>query len=101
MVWLWRKTGLVEAIAVSDPDECLGAGTRSELVDVEKAFRRRANGRLLAQGVTLIDPDTIYIDQDVKLGRTPLFGPTAMCRGKPSLVPIVSLGQTPLCVMRG
>ena len=28
---------------LTTPDECLGAGTRAELVLVEKAFRRRAN----------------------------------------------------------
>ncbi|MCA9995262.1 MAG: NTP transferase domain-containing protein [Anaerolineales bacterium] len=73
---------LVEAIAVSDPDECLGAGTRSELVDVEKAFRRRANGRFLAQGVTLIDPATTYIDQDVEIGQDTIIWPNSYVQGQ-------------------
>ena len=33
---------LVESIPVGDAEECLGAGTREELVGVEKAFQRRA-----------------------------------------------------------
>lgn len=76
---------LVEAIAVSDPDECLGAGTRSELVDVEKAFRRRANGRWLAQGVTLIDPETTYIDQDVVIGQDTIIWPNSYLQGQTAI----------------
>lgn len=73
---------LVEAIVSDDPDECLGAGTRAEMVDVEKAFRRRANGRLLAQGVTIVDPDNCYIDQDVTVGQDSIIWPGTYLQGK-------------------
>lgn len=73
---------LVEAIVSDDPDECLGAGTRAEMVDVEKAFRRRANGRLLAQGVTIVDPDNCYIDQDVTVGQDTVIWPGTYLQGK-------------------
>jgi bifunctional UDP-N-acetylglucosamine pyrophosphorylase/glucosamine-1-phosphate N-acetyltransferase len=73
---------LVEAIAVEDPDECLGAGTRSEMVDVEKAFRRRANARWLAQGVTLVDPATTYIDPDVVIGQDTVIWPNSYLQGQ-------------------
>lgn len=72
----------VEAIAVEDADECLGAGTRRELVDVEQAFRRRANARWLDAGVTLIDPDTTFIDQDVTIGRDTVIWPNTYIQGK-------------------
>ena len=73
---------LVEAIISDDPDECLGAGTRVEMVDVEKAFRRRANGRLLANGVTIVDPDNCYIDQDVTVGQDTVIWPGTYLQGK-------------------
>ncbi len=73
---------LVEAIATDDPDECLGAGTRRELVVVEKAFRRRANSRWLDRGVTIIDPDFTYIDQDVVIGRDTIIWPNAYLQGE-------------------
>ena len=73
---------LVEAIISDDADECLGAGTRAEMVDVEKAFRRRANGRLLAQGVTIVDPDNCYIDQDVTVGQDTVIWPGTYLQGK-------------------
>lgn len=77
------KQGLrVEAIVTDDPDESLGAGTRAELVAVEKAFRRRANAKWLANGVTLIDPDTTYIDQDVMIGQDSIIWPNSYIQGQ-------------------
>jgi bifunctional UDP-N-acetylglucosamine pyrophosphorylase/glucosamine-1-phosphate N-acetyltransferase len=72
---------LVEAIVTEDADECLGAGTRQEMVAVEKAFRRRANARWLANGVTLVDPDTIYIDPDVVIGQDTIIWPNTYLQG--------------------
>lgn len=71
----------VRAIIADDPDECLGAGTRAELVHVEKAFRRRANTHWLANGVTLIDPETTYIDMDVEIGQDTVIWPNTFLQG--------------------
>jgi bifunctional UDP-N-acetylglucosamine pyrophosphorylase/glucosamine-1-phosphate N-acetyltransferase len=72
----------VTAVVSNDPDECLGAGTRAEMVAVEKAFRRRANSRWLAQGVTLVDPDSTYIDPDVTIGQDTIIWPNSYLQGK-------------------
>jgi bifunctional UDP-N-acetylglucosamine pyrophosphorylase/glucosamine-1-phosphate N-acetyltransferase len=72
----------VVAMATDDVDECLGAGTRAEMVAVEKAFRRRANNRWLAQGVTIIDPDSTYIDPDVTIGQDTVIWPNSYLQGK-------------------
>ncbi len=72
---------LVDAVVTDDPDECLGAGTRAELVAVEKAFRRRANRRWLSRGVTLIDPDSTFIDQDVVIGQDTVVWPNTFLQG--------------------
>lgn len=73
---------LVEAVAISDRDECLGAGTRAELVAVEQAFRRRANQRWLQAGVTLIDPDSTFIDQTVMIGQDSVIWPNTYLQGE-------------------
>ncbi|MCA9932723.1 MAG: NTP transferase domain-containing protein [Ardenticatenaceae bacterium] len=83
MIELAVQQGLaVEGIITEDADECLGAGTRAELVEVEKAFRRRANARWLAQGVTLVDPDTTYIDPDVTIGQDTIIWPNSYLQGQ-------------------
>lgn len=72
----------VEAIATSDPEECLGAGTRAELAAVERAFRRRASRYWLDHGVTLIDPNATYIDADVTIGQDTVIWPNTFLQGK-------------------
>lgn len=82
MVELAVQQGLlVEGIITKDEEECLGAGTRAEMVAVEKAFRRRANARWLAQGVTLVNPDATYIDPDVTIGQDTVIWPNSYLQG--------------------
>ena len=86
MVGLAVQQGrLVEAQAVGEADECLGAGTRAELVVVEKAFRRRANRRWLSAGVTLIDPEATYIDQTVTIGQDTIIWPNTYLQGETTI----------------
>jgi bifunctional UDP-N-acetylglucosamine pyrophosphorylase/glucosamine-1-phosphate N-acetyltransferase len=76
---------LVEAIALQDRDECLGAGTREEMILVEKAFRRRANARWLAAGVTIVDPESTYIDQKVSIGQDTIIWPNSYIQGETTI----------------
>jgi bifunctional UDP-N-acetylglucosamine pyrophosphorylase / glucosamine-1-phosphate N-acetyltransferase len=75
----------VEAMVTADPDECLGAGTRAELVAVEKAFRRRANTHWLAHGVTLVDPDSTYLDPDITIGQDTVIWPNTYVQGRSTI----------------
>jgi bifunctional UDP-N-acetylglucosamine pyrophosphorylase/glucosamine-1-phosphate N-acetyltransferase len=77
-----RQNRLVHALVTQDADECLGAGTRAEMVAVEQAFRRRANAYWLAHGVTLIDPATTFIDPDVTIGQDTVIWPGSYIQGR-------------------
>lgn len=82
LVEMAARQGLaVEAIVEEDPDEVLGAGTRVELAAVEKAFRRRTARHWLNNGVTLIDPDTTYIDPGVVIGQDTVIWPNTFLQG--------------------
>ena len=72
----------VNATMVVDADECLGAGTRAELADVEAAFRRRAVRRLWDAGVTIIDPESTYVDPDVIVGQDTVIWPGTFLQGQ-------------------
>ena len=72
----------VMAIMTDDPSECLGAGTRAEMVEVERAFRQRAVQKWLANGVTIVDPATTYIDPDVIIGQDTVIWPNSYLQGQ-------------------
>lgn len=71
----------VQAVIAEDADEGLGAGTRAELVAVERALRDRVNRRWLEEGVTLVDPRTTYIDADVQIGQDTVVWPNSYLQG--------------------
>jgi bifunctional UDP-N-acetylglucosamine pyrophosphorylase / glucosamine-1-phosphate N-acetyltransferase len=56
--------GEVGAYCAFDEDEFLGVNDRSALALVTEVFHERRNQDLMANGVTLIDPTTTWIDQE-------------------------------------
>jgi bifunctional UDP-N-acetylglucosamine pyrophosphorylase / glucosamine-1-phosphate N-acetyltransferase len=72
----------VVALQSDDPDEGLGAGTRVEMVAVERALRRRINAHWLDNSVTLIEPDATYIGPDVMIGRDTIIWPNTFLQGQ-------------------
>jgi bifunctional UDP-N-acetylglucosamine pyrophosphorylase/glucosamine-1-phosphate N-acetyltransferase len=75
----------VMAMMADDPDEGLGAGTRAEMVQVERAFRRRLSNHWLANGVTLVEPDAIYIGPEVTIGRDTIIWPNTFLQGRTTI----------------
>ncbi len=71
----------VEALRVSDPDEALGVNTRAELAQAGGIQMRRNAERWMAEGVTLIDPATTYLDTDVVVGRDTVIEPGCVIQG--------------------
>ena len=53
----------------AEPMEAIGVDTRSRLAEAEAVLRARIREHWMAEGVTLADPATIYIDADAVIGR--------------------------------
>lgn len=68
-VELARKRGLKAAVAVCPEDEVLGVNARDQLAAAEAIWQRRARGRLMAEGVTMIAPETVWLCHDTVIGR--------------------------------
>jgi len=71
----------VEALWTEDAEDCLGINTRDELATAARAMRRRINEALMAEGVSLIDPESTYIDATVKVGRDTIIEPGCYITG--------------------
>ena len=82
VVAIARARGLaVEAIQLADADEALGVNTRAELARAAAVQRRRNVERLMAEGVTFIDPENVYVDTDVEIGRDTQIDPGVVITG--------------------
>ncbi len=71
----------VVSCSTDDPAECGGVNSRAQLAAAVKAAQRRINARHLAQGVTMTDPDLVWIGPDVEIGRDVEILPLTMLMG--------------------
>jgi bifunctional UDP-N-acetylglucosamine pyrophosphorylase/glucosamine-1-phosphate N-acetyltransferase len=74
-VALANAAGDTCAFALLPAVELLGINTRAELANAEKLMQGRLREQAMQDGVTLIDPDTVYLSADTKLGRDVVIGP--------------------------
>ncbi|MBI4529509.1 MAG: bifunctional UDP-N-acetylglucosamine diphosphorylase/glucosamine-1-phosphate N-acetyltransferase GlmU [Deltaproteobacteria bacterium] len=72
----------VATVLVTEPTEILGINTREELAIMEKNLQERINRKWMEMGVTLKDPQTVYIEEDVAIGRDTVIGPNTHLMGK-------------------
>lgn len=57
----------VRAMAVDDPSEAMGINNRVQLAEATKQMQRRINEEHMLAGVTMVDPDTVWIGPDVEI----------------------------------
>lgn len=70
------------ATAADDYEETLGINSRVQLAGAEKILRRRKNVELMDNGVTLLDPDSTFVDADVVIGKDTVIYPFTWLEGK-------------------
>lgn len=58
-----------------DAEDIKAVNDRVQLAEVNKIMQKRINQRHMYSGVTIIDPDTVYIDDTVKIGRDTVIYP--------------------------
>jgi bifunctional UDP-N-acetylglucosamine pyrophosphorylase/glucosamine-1-phosphate N-acetyltransferase len=75
------ERGLVVRGEPVDPEEVLGVNTREELARVESVMRERIRRRWMVEGVTLLDPARIWIDDAVVIGADTVIAPGAWLEG--------------------
>ncbi|MBK8836117.1 MAG: bifunctional UDP-N-acetylglucosamine diphosphorylase/glucosamine-1-phosphate N-acetyltransferase GlmU [Anaerolineae bacterium] len=57
----------VVAIPSNDAEAFIGINTRADLADADAALRRRINRGWMLKGVSMVDPGSVYIDDDADL----------------------------------
>ena len=83
---LYRGRGLpIGTVDADDPDELRGINSQAELAEVSRLVRQAKNEQLMANGVTLEDPPTIYIDDDVDIGPDTVIHPGVSLAGRTTI----------------
>lgn len=79
---LKKKGHTISAFQMDSFDESLGVNDRKALAEANRLMRKRINTHHLTQGVTMVDPETTYIESDVVIGNDTIIEPNVMIKGK-------------------
>ncbi|WP_349367442.1 bifunctional UDP-N-acetylglucosamine diphosphorylase/glucosamine-1-phosphate N-acetyltransferase GlmU [Salinarimonas sp.] len=86
-----RARGLAVACATAPEDEVQGVNDRVQLALVERTLQRRLREAAMRAGVTMIDPDSVFLAHDTVLGRdvtiepNVVFGPGVMVEDRATI----------------
>jgi bifunctional UDP-N-acetylglucosamine pyrophosphorylase/glucosamine-1-phosphate N-acetyltransferase len=81
LVAMAAARGQVEAVEAPVEDTA-GVNDRRDLAQAAKLLQRRINTRHLLAGVSLADPETAYLGEDVQIGTDTELGPQVQVLGK-------------------
>lgn len=76
-----KADGAVGAFAAPDPLSVEGVNDRVQLAALSKAHNRRVCEHWMREGVTILDPDTTWIEDDVELARDVTVLPGSFLQG--------------------
>ncbi|MEK7837183.1 MAG: bifunctional UDP-N-acetylglucosamine diphosphorylase/glucosamine-1-phosphate N-acetyltransferase GlmU, partial [candidate division NC10 bacterium] len=79
---LQRERQRIEAVVAPDAAECLGINDRKQLAQVSAVVRQRILDRLMAEGVTVIDPASTFVDDTVRIGADTVLYPGVILEGQ-------------------
>jgi bifunctional UDP-N-acetylglucosamine pyrophosphorylase/glucosamine-1-phosphate N-acetyltransferase len=75
----------VGAFKAPHPEEILGINTKAELASIDRMIRRRKCDRLMADGITIVDPDSTFIDDAVQIGADTVIYPSVQIYGQTNI----------------
>ncbi len=72
---LSKKGKAIKTLILKDYFEAIGINSRKDISNAEKYYQKRISERLIDKGVTIIDPDLVYIEEDVEIGKDTVIEP--------------------------
>lgn len=75
------KKGLVTSFRAPDPLRVEGVNDRVQLADLAKRYNRRVCEKWMRGGVTILDPDTTWIEDSVRLAQDVTILPGSFLKG--------------------
>ena len=93
VIGLLRQDGAtVSASRVLDADEIMGVNDRVQLSEAAWVMRDRINRNLMRNGVSMLDPETTWIDVDVDIAQDVVIRPQVTLAGATSVATGAILG---------
>lgn len=85
VVGICAKKGLTVKAHIVDADETQGINSRLQLAEATKSMQRRINKAHMLAGVTMLDPEQVWIEADVSIENDVELLPLTMLSGKTTI----------------
>ena len=72
---LARGDRLEARMVLSNAEEVLGVNSRAELAEAEILMQRRLRASVMANGATLVAPETVFLSHDTRIGKDVIIEP--------------------------
>ena len=72
----------ITGLKISDAGQLQGVNNRLQLAMVESVLRQRINRQWMLDGVTILDPGSVFIDAEVTIGQDSVILPNTMLLGR-------------------
>ena len=72
---LAEKNKRVSSVLCEDPDEAIGINSKIDLARANVIIKKRTLVALMSEGVTIVDPDSTFVDTGAKIGRDTVIEP--------------------------
>ena len=76
VVEIARQDGAKIGLSLAKEEELLGVNTLADLARAEKVVQGQLRRKFMDEGVTLLDPDTVYFSYDTKIGQDVTIEPS-------------------------
>ena len=86
VIGLLQKEGsIIESICTQTPHEVIGINTRKDLATINTILYQETNERLMREGVTILSPETTFIDSTVSIGHDTIIHPHCIISGNTTI----------------
>lgn len=83
LVEIFRRAGhKVDAMRIDEEEQIVGINTRRQLAEATRIMQQRVNTYWMENGVTLINPDTIFIEESVEIEPDVVIWPGTFLKGE-------------------
>lgn len=93
VIKIFSATGeKIVASLAEDADELMGINNRAQLAVADRVMRRRINEAHMLAGVTIVEPESTFISDEVRIGRDTVVWPMTFIAGATSIGEACTIG---------
>lgn len=93
-----RRKEKIASLVTDDPSEVIGVNSRKDLALASEIMRKRTLDEFMTSGVTVVDPNTTFIDTEVVIGQDTTIYPFVFIEKEVNIGKNCSIG--PFCRIR-